>query len=284
MEDEEQDAFLASLSSEERRRLREELELVGGDDGPAPGDTRADGSEVSGGRSAGARQSHAWSGGSASDLRSGKASLPGSIKQQHLRQKHQDAVGEAHELEQDGLDAPAQRYTGSDLRVKQQLGLAPTGERTHDIDHLDIPAPSEVEMAALVQLGYSRAQAALICMVDALTKEGYTPDEAQEHVTKAAARNIAGWYLESGAEAESRHHQDMREAPLPNPRAPPRALLPTSSLRARRPAPAHVDNDGKEEEVSGWHGEAGKGATLVAYAHLVRGKCESTCIPPHESK
>ena len=214
MDEEEQDAFLASLSSEERRRLQGELELVGGEHGehgPATGASGADGSEGSGDRS-GARQSHAWSGASASDLRSGKAfppasSLPGSVKQQHLQQKHQDAVREARELEQARLDAQSQRYTGSDLRVKQQLGLAPTGEMPHDTDHLEIPQPSEVEIAALVQLGYSRPQAALICMVDALTKEGYTPDEAQAHATKAAARNIAGWYLESGAEAEAQQHQ-----------------------------------------------------------------------------
>lgn len=180
MKDEEQDAFLASLTPEERDRLHKELFATGelGDAAGSSGQDQ-DGSTVAAGSAASktrssASQSHQMSEGQVSELVSGgglSVGRAGSIKQQGLQREHEAAMSAAAQLKATSQDAQAQRYTGSDLRVKQQLGLAPTGEIPHDQGQVDIPQPSEMEMSALVGLGYSRAQAALICVVDALTKQ-----------------------------------------------------------------------------------------------------------------
>lgn len=208
MSESEQDTFLQSLSADECAKLRAELQQ-GKDErfyDSTPPSSRRAGSQVS---------------------------QLASSQQQSLAQASLRSHSERKALRDANEDAKSQRYTGSELRIRQQLGLAPTGEWTDDMDHLTIPQPSEAEITSLQQLGYQRSQAALICMVDALTKQGYTPAEAQAHVTKAAARNLAGWYLDAGADPQP--HQAVAKVEvvddLLDSQAPARVPLPLNSIR-----------------------------------------------------
>ena len=68
-------------------------------------------------------------------------------------------------------------------------------------------------------------------MVDALTKQGLSPQEAQEIATKSAARSLAGWYQEADAVEQMNRERTMRfDAPLPISSIPPRVVLPLNSL------------------------------------------------------
>ena len=219
MSEEEQDRFLAGLSDAERMLINAELLA-----------TPKEGSEVC----EGSVRSSVY--GSPSTGRRFGAAPTASHKQQLLHQEHHEAVSAALRVRQAGLDAHTLRHTGSDLRIKQQLGLAPTGEMpVEDTDHVWIPKPSGAEVEALAQLGYERSQAALICMVDSLVKQGFTPLEAQKHATKAAARNLAGWYLESGAEMHQQREPEVKSAALPDSSLPARAPIP-SKRSASSPA------------------------------------------------
>ena len=230
MSEEEQDRFLAGLSDADRSRINAEL-LATPEQGSkvSEGSVRSSayGSCVTGRRASSSAISRSVNS-------SGFGAAPtASVKQQLLQQQHDEAVSAAVRVRQAGLDAHALRHTGSELRIKQQLGLAPTGDMpVEDTDHVWIPKPSDAEVEALVQLGYERSQAALICMVDSLVKQGFTPLEAQKHVTKAAARNLAGWYIESGVETHHEREQEVKTARLPDPRLPARAPIPLSSLNA----------------------------------------------------
>jgi len=175
MDDEEQDAFLASMAPEERLQLQKDLLATGelGDAGGSMGsESRIKSSARLSDPTSGGHTSEAPSAGGQAQSWGGQAqSRASSIKQQSQQRELTGAMRSAQELKEANEDAQALRYTGSDFRVKQQLGLAPTGELPGELDHIEIPQPSEFEMAALVQLGYSPAQAALICVVDALIKQ-----------------------------------------------------------------------------------------------------------------
>jgi hypothetical protein len=161
MSEEEQERFLAGLSDAERSRINAEL-LATPEEGSevSEGSVRSnDGNSATGRRASSSAISRSVNG-------NGFGAAPtASHKQQLLQQQHDEAVSAALRVRQAGLDANALRHTGTDLRIKQQLGLAPTGEMpVEDTDHLLIPKPSDAEVEALVQLGYERSQAARTCL------------------------------------------------------------------------------------------------------------------------
>jgi hypothetical protein len=93
----------------------------------------------------------------------------------------------------------------------------------------------------------------LICMVDALTKQGLSPQEAQEIATKSVARSLAGWYQEADAVEQMNRQRTMRlDAPLPISSIPPRVVLPLNSLHMKRIEPIFSADDAaaKAEQIA----------------------------------
>ena len=222
------------------------------------------------------------------------AAAAASVAQQRLEQVHGAHVDALSQLVSQGADAHSLKHTGSALRARQQLGLAAAGDAlTDESDHVVIAPPSQAEVDALERLGYGRSQAAFICMVDGLMRQGFSAEEAQTHLVKASARALGHSYLQPeagspharrpgpGTAAESGHGRQREICPRSAPRAPVTVALPTSSLREKSgvPAPApytpatgHMGGGGgvqrgnaaDAEGAAGQGGSAGRQATSFA--------------------
>ena len=124
--------------------------------------------------------------------RPGPPPPPASVAQQRLEQVHGAHVDALSQLVSQGADAHSLKHTGSALRARQQLGLAAAGDAlTDESDHVVVAPPSQAEVDALERLGYDRSQAAFICMVDGLMRQGFSAEEAQTHLVKARREVVA---------------------------------------------------------------------------------------------